>query len=73
MQGQEGKADKPTTDDLTEVLRGATLSIDRTDKAQVGQAYDSYHERLRSTPFGNESFYMNLGYVANENQQYSTI
>lgn len=42
-------------------------------KEETFQWYDLYHEQINSTLFGTHSFFMNLGYVANENSQYSRI
>lgn len=49
------------------------ISEDSGLKGQTRSAYEAYHEKCDSTVYGQYSFFMNLGYVANENRQFSPI
>lgn len=50
---------------------GATAKF--TDKEATQQMYNAYHKHLRSAIFHEHSVFMNLGYVASDAPQYSTI
>jgi SAM-dependent methyltransferase len=45
----------------------------KAEKSDTQRVYDAYHEKCDSTVFGKHSFFMNLGYVPNDNKQYSPI
>jgi ubiquinone/menaquinone biosynthesis C-methylase UbiE len=43
------------------------------DKDLIRSVYNAYHTQLRSAVFHDESFFMNLGYVANALPQYARV
>jgi len=46
---------------------------DALDKDNIQRQYNAYHENLRSAIFHDHSFFMNLGYVANDGPQFSPV
>ncbi len=64
------EASEPKPDYLESV--GETAVAGRS-KDETRQFYDSINERLDSSIFGGSSHFLNLGYIANENRQYSSI
>lgn len=46
---------------------------DHLDKQNIQQTYNAYHEQLQSAIFHEHSFFMNLGYVADDAPQHSKV
>lgn len=46
---------------------------DYLNKTVIQNNYGAYHEELKESVFGDQSYFMNLGYIANESRQYSKV
>lgn len=70
--GQDTSAGKAAPAEIVrQMVR--TIHAEKPGKEQTRRFYNSFHEQMRAAPFGKYSFFLNLGYVANENRQFSPV
>ena len=75
------RQDRQCESAMSEVLKrvaaqqsGPAAHVPRsTDKELIRQTYNAYHTQLQSAIFHEHSFFMNIGYVANDAPQHSKI
>lgn len=77
--GKQKHQEQKTESAMAGVMKKVAVQIsergpaDHLDKENIQRTYNAYHRQLQSAIFHEHSFFMNLGYVANDAPQFSAI